>query len=409
LRLAALLTWVAVSGGIVTATERADSHAWPRHVIDDSSKGADGVRLTDVNGDGRVDVVTGWEQGGVSRMYLQPPAGKVREKWPAVTVGRTPDVEDAVFADLDGDGATDVVTCSEGKTRRMAVHWAPKDKSRLLDPAAWETQLIPAAQGAMMWMFCLPMDVDGKNGIDLVAGGKEKGAQIGWWESPRNPRDLAAWTWHPMSDAGWVMSLIPFDMDGDGDLDVVTSDRKGAQSGCRWLENPGQGGARQQEPWQSHPIGPPGTVLFMTLADLDGDGLVDAVCGNKDRIVFHRRKAAHGKAWDTFPIEMPSECGGFKAVSVGDVDLDGKPDLVFTCEGAKGEKSGAGWLSYDKSPTEPKWRFHDIAGAPGVKYDLCPLLDLDGDGDLDVLTTEENDNLGVIWYENPTRAGASAD
>jgi hypothetical protein len=142
----------------------------------------------------------------------------------------------------------------------------------------------------------------------------------------------------------------------------------------------------------------------MTLADLDGDGLVDAVCGNKDRIVFHRRKAAGGKAWETFPIEMPSEGGGFKAVSVGDVDLDGKPDLVFTCEGAKGEKSGAGWLSYDRSPAERRWRFHDIAGAPGVKYDLCPLLDLDGDGDLDVLTTEENDNLGVIWYENPTRA-----
>jgi hypothetical protein len=130
---------------------------------------------------------------------------------------------------------------------------------------------------------------------------------------------------------------------------------------------------------------------------------VDAICGNKDRIVVHRAKARGGRAWETSAVEMPAECGGFKAVSAGDIDLDGKPDLVFTCEGAKGEKSGAGWVSYDKSPTEPRWRFHDIAGAPGVKYDLCPLLDLDGDGDLDVLTTEESDNLGVIWYENPAR------
>jgi hypothetical protein len=36
------------------------------------------------------------------------------------------------------------------------------------------------------------------------------------------------------------------------------------------------------------------------------------------------------------------------------------------------------------------------------------LLDLDGDGDLDVLTCEENygpdsQGLGVIWYENPIK------
>ena len=28
---------------------------------------------------------------------------------------------------------------------------------------------------------------------------------------------------------------------------------------------------------------------------------------------------------------------------------------------------------------------------------------LDADGDLDVLTCEERKNLGVIWYENPSR------
>jgi hypothetical protein len=31
------------------------------------------------------------------------------------------------------------------------------------------------------------------------------------------------------------------------------------------------------------------------------------------------------------------------------------------------------------------------------------LLALDGDGDLDVITCEERDQLGVIWYENPHR------
>ena len=29
------------------------------------------------------------------------------------------------------------------------------------------------------------------------------------------------------------------------------------------------------------------------------------------------------------------------------------------------------------------------------------VLDLDMDGDLDVMTCEERENLGVVWYENP--------
>ena len=43
---------------------------WTRHVIDASSRGADGVRTADVNGDGIPDLVAGWEQGGLTRVYV---------------------------------------------------------------------------------------------------------------------------------------------------------------------------------------------------------------------------------------------------------------------------------------------------------------------------------------------------
>ncbi|MCC2667760.1 MAG: repeat domain in Vibrio, Colwellia, Bradyrhizobium and Shewanella, partial [Armatimonadetes bacterium] len=239
------------------------------------------MRLADANGDGLPDIVTGWEQGGVVRVYLHPGPAKSQELWPAVTAGQAPGVEDAVLVDLDRDGAVDVVSCAEQGSERMAVHWAPKEPSRYLDEAAWKTEPLPASEGRL-WMFCEPAQVDGKHGVDLIAGGKGKGAAIGWWEAPADPRDLKAWRWHPLRPVGWIMSLVSEDMDGDGDADLLFSDRKGAAAGCFWLEHPGT--ERAAEAWAEHPIGVQGQeVMFLRTTDLDRDRLRDVVAAVKPR------------------------------------------------------------------------------------------------------------------------------
>lgn len=381
---------------------------WPRHVIDDGSRGADGVRLADVNGDGRMDIVTGWEQGGITRVYVHPGPKGVGGRWPAVTVGETPNVEDAVFADLDGDGRIDVVTCCEGKTRRMFVHWAPNHGDDCLDPDRWRTEPIPASVDRMMWMFAVPVQVDGRHGADLVAAGKGADCRIGWWELPSDARKLDDWQWRPVSPAGWVMSLRAVDMDADGDPDVLASDRKGPLRGCRWLENPGSGLA-QVEAWSNHFIGGRDhEVMFLTTADLDRDGAVDVLSATRDNGILFFRRLGTTDGWETHAIRMPEKMGTGKAVEAGDVDLDGRPDLVVSCENARGERSGVVWLSYDKDPREGVWKAHEISGPEGIKFDRMELLDLDADGDLDVLACEESQpiegsghGLGVFWYENP--------
>ena len=376
---------------------------WTRHTIDDSSRGADGVRLADANGDGLPDIVTGWEEGGVIRLYLHPGHTRATEKWPAVTVGQVRSPEDAVFVDLDGDGALDVVSSCEGKVQSLFVHWAPKDKGKYLDSAAWQTKAIPVSQGKTRWMFCVPVQVDGKNGVDLIVGSKKPNARIAWLEAPANARDLDAWTCHKIYDADWIMSIRAVDMDGDGDLDVLTSDRKGEGRGARWLENPGPGPV-QSQPWRDHLISSAGRqIMFLTVADLDGDALADVVTAVKPKqVVFSRRKGADGTSWEDHAFSLPENTGTSKGVAVGDIDKDGKPDVVASCEHASKGTSGVFWMSYAESPTDPAWRAHEISGPEGVKFDRIELLDLDGDGDLDVLTCEERDNLGVFWYENPT-------
>ncbi len=377
---------------------------WPRHVIDGSSRGADGVKLRDVNADGRLDLTTGWEEGGLTRVYLHPGPERVRDAWPAVTIGKTRSVEDAAFVDLDRDGRHDVVSCCEGKQRSVFVHWSPA-REKLLDPNAWKQQAIPASQDRMMWMFAIPMQIDSGGPIELVAAGKGKGAQIGWFEIPQDGRAIDRYRWHPVSAAGWIMSLFARDMDGDGDLDIVTSDRKGPLRGCRWLENPGAKAADGAE-WANHFIGGrDDEVLFAKLVDFDGDKLEDMLVAAKEaQVVFYRRLDASGRRWQEQRIAYPENMGRGKAVAVGDVDRDGRPDLVLSCESANAPKSGVVWISYGRNVKKPVWTRHEISGPEGIKFDRIELTDLDSDGDLDVLTCEERHQgrgIGVFWYENP--------
>ena len=183
--LALSVAWWLAMAGFVTA------EPWPRHTIDKSSRGADGVRLADANGDGLLDITTGWEEGGRIRVYLNPGAKAAAQPWPAVTVGDVKSPEDAVFADLDADGAMDVVSCCEGRTRTVFFHWAPPAPGRYLDADAWQTTAVPVTAGQQMWMFALPLQVDGRHGIDVLVGAKGAHATVGWLEAPENARDVA--------------------------------------------------------------------------------------------------------------------------------------------------------------------------------------------------------------------------
>lgn len=376
---------------------------WVRHTIDDSSRGADGVRLADINGDGLPDIVTGWEEGGIVRAYLHPGAAKVKNPWPRITIGQVQSPEDAVFADLDGDGNHDVISSTEGSSRQIFVHWGPDAKPNA-DSASWEGASLPAAQNRMQWMFALPADIDGKHGLDFLAGGKNEKAEVGWFESPSNPRDLSAWKWHSLRPVGWLMSLKLADMDGDGDADLLLTDRRKERRGVLWLENPGAD--HVQEPWREHMVGltDEGDPMFLHYADLDGDGLKDILVAVKPNFIkVFRRLDSQGNFAEPQVIAFPDNTGTAKGVSVGDLDGDGLMDIVFSCEQARDSLEGVMGLRAVREGGQLRYEPFAISGSAGVKFDLVQLLDVDGDGDLDVLTCEETDNLGVIWYENPTR------
>jgi hypothetical protein len=339
-------------------------------------------------------------------------------KWHAVTVGKAPNGEDAVFCDFDSDGRWDVITASEGNTRKILVHWAPTEVADYSNAKKWKSETL--YEDGSRWMFSVPMDVDGQHGLDIVCGGKDKDAKIGWLERPTHPRNVADWKFHELSEAGWIMSLIVEDMNGDGQPDLLLSDRRGSLSGVRWLEHPGKNSSRLRDPWKNHWVGGQGREVMLICAhDFDQDGIKEIVVPyyreKLQGLSLFKRTAANktrtgGGSWQEYPILYPPLVGRPKAASVGDINLDGKPDIVLSTGAAHGFKQGIVWLEYATSPLDPVWKAHEVSGPTGVKFDLNLLLDVDGDGDLDILNTEEavktpggNLGLGLVWYENPVR------
>ena len=375
---------------------------WKRHTIDSSDRltgkrGADGVRLLDVNGDDLLDITTGWEEGGAVVTYLNPGPERVRQRWPAVTVGSVKGVEDAVSVDLDRDGAIDVVSCAEGKINNVFVHWAPKKSSEYLHTEAWRSEAFPASAGRR-WMFAMPMDMNRDGRLDLVIGSKNNNAMIGWLENPVNSRDAAAWKLHSLAKASWIMSIQSVDLNADNFPDILYSDRFGKQAGIYWLRNPGNSSAE----WKSELIGGKGKqVMFLTSGKLsEEDSTPTIICATLTGELLCCKAGSTGK-WEETILPLPFGLKAGKGVAIADVNGDRRPDIVTTAE-AQREQDDMTAVAWKENGING-WVDHAISDQRGRKFDRLEMIDLDGDGDLDLITCEEVHDLGVFWYENPTR------
>ncbi len=399
-----------ISGFARAETGAGEAAIWTRHTLDagdvEAGKvGADGVRLADVNGDGLPDVATGWENGDAIRVCLNPGPEKSREPWPGVTVGRVKGAEDAVLVDLDGDGRLDVVSCTEGNTRTVFVHWAPASAADYLNPEKWVTATVPGLEKKQLWMYALPFDVDKDGDADLVLGSKGEGATVGWLENLGTGRDLSGWPYHVLYKAGWIMSILAHDLDRDGRTDLVFSDRKGSSTGVYWLQaNPDSAAAPFAAPvclgLQDR------EVMFVDVVDWNADGRDDIAAAVKEReINLLVQPKDIQSLWVEVKLnapggQFPDRFGTSKAVKIVPLAPGKPPGYFVTCEKADGDLSGVFWVDFGTGGESSS--FHDISGPEGVKYDRIEMVDLDGDGDLDLMTCAERPNMGVFWYENPT-------
>ena len=172
----------------------------------------------DLNDDGWTDIII-VEFPGQATTWLENPK-KEGAAWPKHVLTPCTNNESPQFVDVDGDGKRDLLAAYspdpkafDGPERAMAYMTRPGQPTE-----PWKIHRVSAAAAPGTTRF--------SHGIGLGDINNDQRPDIlvpqGWWEAPED-RASGEWKFHPAKLGENCAQMYAFDYDGDGDSDVLSS------------------------------------------------------------------------------------------------------------------------------------------------------------------------------------------
>ncbi|WP_179007635.1 T9SS type A sorting domain-containing protein [Winogradskyella forsetii] len=330
------------------------------------------VIAKDIDSDGDMDVLWSNDSGSNNVGWCENIDGQGTFS-NQVLISNTTGVRNAFAADMDSDGYVDLVSASIDE-----------------DVIAWYKNI--DGQGNFGVRILMPIivdspksiystDIDGDGDMDVLSASFNDD-KVAWFENVNGSFDGQKVI---SIDVDAAAAVYAEDLDGDGDVDVLSTSP--GNNEIVWFENIDGQGFFSSKQLVSNAIDP----LSVYADDLDNDGDMDVLSFSFNKIVWYEN--VNGLGDFGLQHEISEEVSGPSSVYAIDIDNDGDMDVLS----ASRFDDKIAW--YENTNGMGVFGPQQVITSNSVNALCVYAIDIDNDGDMDVLSASSNDDK-IAWYEN---------